>query len=291
VLQVVQRPPRRRDRPPRPATRRPIEVGRYYDPQTGQFLTIDPLVDESRASYTYAGDEPVDAIDPNGTKWFFQRAYDAVTSGRDEASFWTGVANGGLLLIQSTGASGVGQQAPPPVQISNSYSCPNNGFYQAGQLVGGLLGGYLLGGGPFAAAEEGSLGASMNAATGGAADAIPGIETPFGVAEQSLDSAALSARVDVQSGAELWRIGTMGQSKAGEAQFWSLESPTTPGFAARYGIPPANVTNADFIESGTLKPGAPFVTRSAPAVGASPGGGIEVVVNPGDVQLTGFSAG
>ena len=46
----------------------------------------------------------------------------------------------------------------------------------------------------------------------------------------------------------------MGRSEAAEAQFWSLEHPLSPGFAQRYGIPPGNVTNANFIEAATLKP-------------------------------------
>jgi hypothetical protein len=39
-----------------------------------------------------------------------------------------------------------------------------------------------------------------------------------------------------------------------------------------------------------LPPGTPFVTRPAPAVGANPGGGIEVVVPRGSVKLKYFSA-
>jgi len=41
-------------------------IGRYYDPQTGQFLNVDPLVDETGQPYAYTGDDPVNAIDPLG---------------------------------------------------------------------------------------------------------------------------------------------------------------------------------------------------------------------------------
>lgn len=41
-------------------------LGRYYDPATGQFLTVDPLVDETEQAYSYAGNDPVDDIDPTG---------------------------------------------------------------------------------------------------------------------------------------------------------------------------------------------------------------------------------
>jgi len=41
-------------------------VGRYYDPATGQFLSVDPMVDETGQPYAYAGDDPVNASDPSG---------------------------------------------------------------------------------------------------------------------------------------------------------------------------------------------------------------------------------
>jgi RHS repeat-associated protein len=41
-------------------------VNRYYDPETGQFLSVDPLVDTTGQPYSYANDDPVNASDPNG---------------------------------------------------------------------------------------------------------------------------------------------------------------------------------------------------------------------------------
>jgi hypothetical protein len=46
-----------------------VGVGRYYDPQTSQFLSVDPLVDETGQPYAYTGDDPVNAIDPLGLCW------------------------------------------------------------------------------------------------------------------------------------------------------------------------------------------------------------------------------
>ena len=43
-------------------------IGRYYDPQTGQFLSVDPLIDETGQPYAYAGDDPVNLADPSGLK-------------------------------------------------------------------------------------------------------------------------------------------------------------------------------------------------------------------------------
>ena len=52
----------------------------------------------------------------------------------------------------------------------------------------------------------------------------------------------------------------------------------------KYGIPPENIANADFVEVAKLKPGAPFVTRVA-----ENGTEIEVVTESGGVELQGFS--
>ena len=41
-------------------------VGRYYDPGTGQFLNVDPLVEQTGQAYAYTGDDPVNGVDPNG---------------------------------------------------------------------------------------------------------------------------------------------------------------------------------------------------------------------------------
>ncbi|MTJ83146.1 MAG: hypothetical protein F8N37_19340 [Telmatospirillum sp.] len=118
--------------------------------------------------------------------------------------------------------------------------------------------------------------------------APPSVATPYGRAVQGGGVDALMARTQVESGARLYRIGTMGKSQAAEAQFWALESPDSPGYAARYGIPPENVAKADFIETGILKPGSDFVTRVAPPVGKNPGGGIEVVTPENGVTLNYF---
>jgi RHS repeat-associated protein len=41
-------------------------IGRYYDPQGGQFLSVDPKVQQTQQAFSYAGDDPVQLTDPSG---------------------------------------------------------------------------------------------------------------------------------------------------------------------------------------------------------------------------------
>jgi len=41
-------------------------VGRYYDPTTGQFISVDADVDITHQPYAYAGGDPIDNSDPTG---------------------------------------------------------------------------------------------------------------------------------------------------------------------------------------------------------------------------------
>ncbi|MGH9917868.1 MAG: RHS repeat-associated core domain-containing protein [Nitrososphaerales archaeon] len=63
----------------------PSLVHRYYDPGTGQFMIVDPLVDETGTPYAFTNGDPVNAIDPNGLDCglfsFACAAYDATAGG------------------------------------------------------------------------------------------------------------------------------------------------------------------------------------------------------------------
>ncbi len=43
-------------------------INRYYDPQTGQFLSVDPDVSQTGDRYGYTAGDPVNEVDPTGTR-------------------------------------------------------------------------------------------------------------------------------------------------------------------------------------------------------------------------------
>ena len=54
------RPPSSRTSPQR------CTFNRYYDPATDQFVSVDPIVDQTGQPYIYTGDDPLNATDPLG---------------------------------------------------------------------------------------------------------------------------------------------------------------------------------------------------------------------------------
>jgi hypothetical protein len=71
-------------------------VNRYYDPSTGGFFSVDPDVMETGRAYAYAGDDPVDNVDPSGLwpSWSDLNPINDLESGYDEVSSHFDVANG-----------------------------------------------------------------------------------------------------------------------------------------------------------------------------------------------------
>lgn len=80
---------------------------RYYDPMTGQLLTRDPAVTETRAAYGFATNDPLNGADPTGL-WGWNPISDARQAAGDvghgigaAGSFvgnhWRGIAQGGPL--------------------------------------------------------------------------------------------------------------------------------------------------------------------------------------------------
>jgi RHS repeat-associated protein len=45
-------------------------IDRYYDPATGQFISVDPDVSQTGEPYAYTGGDPVNEVDPTGDQFF-----------------------------------------------------------------------------------------------------------------------------------------------------------------------------------------------------------------------------
>lgn len=116
---------------------------------------------------------------------------------------------------------------------------------------------------------------------------LPRVSTPYGPAIQSTSAAARQVRREVRRGATVYKAGVLGRSETAASQFLAAESPLAPGFASRYGLPPKNA-KFEFVLGGRVRPGSKTITRAAPGIPPNPGGGIEVVVKPGDFAIEWF---
>jgi RHS repeat-associated protein len=144
---------------------------REYDPATGQFLSVDPLVAATRAPYTYAGDNPLNNEDPTGLAWqgcvggtvslgFFsfggEVCYVSTPGGSGIAA--TGSVTAGPGFGANVHAGGGASNACRP----SEYGGP---FAQAGGSAEGIVGGY---GNAFTNAPVPGHGRTVVGATGGA---------------------------------------------------------------------------------------------------------------------------
>jgi RHS repeat-associated protein len=124
---------------------------RYYDPTTGQFLTVDPMVDETGTPYAYVGDDPLDNTDLTGL-----------------CSFWCWVGVGAAVV--GTAACIIAEPcgiAEGGIALSVGGAAVLSGgivFAGAETLLGGAVAGGLLGGGIYAASTAG--GSSSGASSG-----------------------------------------------------------------------------------------------------------------------------
>ena len=88
-------PRTRRCRRSRPSNLR-VLYHRYYDPTTQQFLSVDPMLDDTETPYAFVDGDPVNAIDPNGLDCgifsFACSAYDATAGAVKKAAKVVGKA-------------------------------------------------------------------------------------------------------------------------------------------------------------------------------------------------------
>jgi RHS repeat-associated protein len=79
-------------------------IGRYYDPATGQFLSVDPDVTATEQPYEYANDNPPTVVDPTGDFGTLQSCPAGVKTGNGR-DIWDCRAaafanNGSVVLIR-----------------------------------------------------------------------------------------------------------------------------------------------------------------------------------------------
>ena len=82
-------------------------VGRYYDPPTGQFLSVDPLVRQTQQPYLYAADNPVKFSDPTGLTWhlWMEQWLESGSNWTARGSFRSQTGYSTEAIIEVTGAS------------------------------------------------------------------------------------------------------------------------------------------------------------------------------------------
>ena len=156
-------------------------VNRSLDPGTGQFLSVDPMVDATGQPYAYAGDDPVNGVDPDGLSWYdpswAHKAASAVVNTlsdpnrwRAEASFWAGAGNATIKAAEFATEGSLALYGPQ-LTIPNPY-CEDGGFYTGGEVFGGVETAIASAG--LGLADVGEVGADV-AANVGARDAAVGV--------------------------------------------------------------------------------------------------------------------
>ena len=138
------------------------------------------------------------------------------------------------------------------------------------------------------AARVGSVNPVAEARPPLAAESAATVTTPRGLAVQSFTPEATALRNSVADGQQIFRAGNFPESAGAEGQYWSTQSPLTPGYANSVGAANLRANTPDFILGGNVNPGAGFITRYAPAYGSNAGGALEIVTQPGGVQTQFF---
>ena len=137
---------------------------RWYDPTTGQFLSVDPDLAQTGATYNYAGDDPTTDTDPTGLHWW-NTVWNVVTTPARLASDGIGWA------WYQTGLAGDAQSAADFWANLATSGCSSWAEKLAGNVFGPLaelgtrgnigataltLGGGLAGGAADGAADAGA---------------------------------------------------------------------------------------------------------------------------------------
>jgi hypothetical protein len=117
---------------------RGCSINRYYDPATGQFLSIDPAVAVTKQPFIFANDNPLNATDPLGLKgWYCISGVSEYFSGNKYGVTGTGkcktktVLNSPSPPMPSTPTTSA--NAPIPVASAQAANPPRNSAPTAAQ--------------------------------------------------------------------------------------------------------------------------------------------------------------
>jgi len=72
---------------------------RHYDPHTGRFLSVDPLVEQTVQAYIYADNNPTNAVDPSGLYSSGQQVDGYI--GSTQSFEHSGILNSAITLVQN----------------------------------------------------------------------------------------------------------------------------------------------------------------------------------------------
>ncbi len=289
---------------------------RFYSHALGFWTSGDPVaVDEPERyvgaefgaanPYAYANLTPSVAVDKDGEFWHIvagavvgaalgggiEAARQYISTGKVEDWGRVGAAAGGGFIaggiIAACPAAGLGAALGIGAVSNTAAGLAERAIVSGGKDLGtakdvvidATVGAATAGIGRGLTKAVGKLVQVKPAGVGSSARGIGAVPTPHGAAVQDATLAPL--RAEVAAGRQIFRGGTFGRSAAGEGQFWALESPLNPGFANRLGAATLGSGTPDFVIGATVRSGANFVTRIAPAVGRNAGGAPEVVVGAG----------
>ncbi|MEI8294894.1 MAG: hypothetical protein WCG66_13105, partial [bacterium] len=238
--------------------------------------------------YAYTGGDPVNFMDPFGLgpqTTFWQTGVGSVLEGAG-----TGLRQG-VDNFNNTFTFGLYDK------MGWSNSAANSGWeHDLSRSLATIprdvaIGAVVAGAANVVARTASSIVSSLtNTATlaNGASIPVRSVATPQGAAFQTATAEAQAALRQAQSGAPVYRTGTLGTQHTAEAQYWSFQNPvSTPGYANRMGMPSTG-SGEPFIMGGRVNPSGNLITREAPGVGGNLGGSVEAVTQPGGVIIDWF---
>jgi hypothetical protein len=149
---------------------------RYYDPQTAQFLTRDPLEAPTQQPYQYAHGDPLDETDPTGMGCGWTSPQDCVKDAGSAVAGGVSSAAGAVASGVTTAASDIGSGAASGAEWTWNHK------EQVGLIVGGtvlVVGGTVLTFGVADALAASIAAAEAEGALGGLEAVDIAIHAPF----------------------------------------------------------------------------------------------------------------